>query len=323
MTMTSDVKLWCDDFVFQIDTNTNPMRYRTRATWWRSRPAHNLQRSNGAGPPCHPRTPPKAAQPNAQSPQPVKKRSLGMPHLATPRGKGRKGGFSPPRDVRFLCASLTHKARSLSTRLGPARPLGTRRGDGRSLIQANRRSDPHPRFRKHVLGLRLSATPSDHALRPRLSHAFQPRLSATLSGRVFRRAIRVEDVVSLQNDRKHFAVVTYRQKWGKVLGYSQLPCADANLLPFLGEAFHDEHFRRISRTERSPFPCLHAVSTMRRASFHVEFRIDTLLFLYYAGDGDKSCSVPYSGKPTEPVPYSGKPTFVTLQDPRPRLASTS
>ena len=56
----------CDDFVFQIDTNTNPMRYRTRATWWRSRPAHNLQRSNGAGPPCHPRTPPKAAQPKVQ-----------------------------------------------------------------------------------------------------------------------------------------------------------------------------------------------------------------------------------------------------------------
>ena len=124
-----------------------------------------------------------------------KKRSLGMAQLATPRGKGRKGGYSPPRDVRFLSASHTHKARSLSTRLGPARPLGTRRGDVRSLIQANRRSDPRPRFRKHVLGLRLSATPSDHAFRPRLSHAFQPRLSATLSGHVFRRAIRVEDVV--------------------------------------------------------------------------------------------------------------------------------
>ena len=56
----------CDDLVFQIDTITNQMRYRTRATWWRSRPAHNPQRSNGAGPPCHPRTPPKAAQPTAQ-----------------------------------------------------------------------------------------------------------------------------------------------------------------------------------------------------------------------------------------------------------------
>ena len=56
----------CDDFVFRIDTNNNQMRYRTRATWWRSRPAHNLQRSNGAGPACHPRTPPKAAQPKAQ-----------------------------------------------------------------------------------------------------------------------------------------------------------------------------------------------------------------------------------------------------------------
>ena len=51
---------------FRIDTITNQVRYRTRATWWRSRPAHNLQRSNGAGPPCHPRTPPKAAQPKAQ-----------------------------------------------------------------------------------------------------------------------------------------------------------------------------------------------------------------------------------------------------------------
>ena len=31
----------------------------------------------GPGPPCHPRTPPKAAQPKAQSPQPVKKRVVG------------------------------------------------------------------------------------------------------------------------------------------------------------------------------------------------------------------------------------------------------
>ena len=54
--------------------------------------------------------------------------------------------------------------------------------------------DPRPRFGKHILGLRLSATPSDHAFRPRLSHAFQPRLSATPSGHVFRRAIRIEDI---------------------------------------------------------------------------------------------------------------------------------
>ena len=52
--------------------------------------------------------------------------------------------------------------------------------------------DPRPRFGKHILGLRLSATPSDHAFRPRLSHAFQPRLSATPSGH--RRAIRIEDI---------------------------------------------------------------------------------------------------------------------------------
>ena len=83
-----DVIMRCDDLVFELDTNNNQVRYRTRATWWRSRPAHNLQRSNGAGPPCHPRTPPKAAQPTTQSPQPVKKRSLGMSHLGTPRGKG-------------------------------------------------------------------------------------------------------------------------------------------------------------------------------------------------------------------------------------------
>ena len=120
-----------------------------------------------------------------------KKRSMGMAQLAsfmpTPRGKGRKGDFSPPRDVRFL----GRKARSLSTRLGPARPLGTPPGgycESRSLIQANRRSsarvtlqNPRPRFGKHVLGLRLSATPSDHAFRPRLSHAFQPRFPAMSS----------------------------------------------------------------------------------------------------------------------------------------------
>ena len=107
--------------------------------------------------------------------------------------------------VRLMKGTWIRKARSLSTRLGPARPLGTRRGNirsliqanrrSRSLIQANRRSDPRPRFGKHVLGLRLSATPSDHAFRPRLSHAIQPRLSATPSGHVFRRAIRIEDVV--------------------------------------------------------------------------------------------------------------------------------
>ena len=103
-----------------------------------------------------------------------KKKEFGDASTSYSTRQGRERGFSPPRDVRFLSAFHTHKARSLSTRLGPARPLGTRRGDGRSLIQANRRSDPRPRFRKHVLGLRLSATPSDH---------------------VFRRAIRVEDVM--------------------------------------------------------------------------------------------------------------------------------
>ena len=74
ITFSMDVIMKCDVFVFfSIDTITNQVRYRTRATWWRSRPAHNLQRSNGAGRPCHPRTPPKAAQPKAQHPQPAKK----------------------------------------------------------------------------------------------------------------------------------------------------------------------------------------------------------------------------------------------------------
>ena len=101
ITLPMDVIMKCDDFVFQFDTITNQVRYRTRATWWRSRPAHNLQRSNGAGLPCHPRTPPKAAQPKAQSPQPVKKRSLGMLQLATPRGKGVKGDSA----LREMCGS--------------------------------------------------------------------------------------------------------------------------------------------------------------------------------------------------------------------------
>ena len=111
VTMTSDVKLWCDDFVFQIDTNTNPMRYRTRATWWRSRPAHNLQRSNGAGPPCHPRTPPKAAQPNAQSPQPVKKKEFGNASFSYSTRQGQERGFQPSaRCAVPLCVSYAQGA---------------------------------------------------------------------------------------------------------------------------------------------------------------------------------------------------------------------
>ena len=132
--------------------------------------------------------------------------------------------------MRFLSAFHTHKARSLSTRLGPARPMGTRRGDGRSLVQANRRSDSCPRFRKHILGLRLSAMPSDHAFRPRLSHAFQPRLSVTLSGHVFRRAIPVEDVVCTsktteETSQSYFRSSLRPQSWG----YTQPHCADNHL----------------------------------------------------------------------------------------------
>ena len=103
-----DVIMRCDDLVFELDTNNNQVRYRTRATWWRSRPAHNLQRSNGAGPPCHPRTPPKAAQPTAQSPQPVK-REFGegaTSSMPTPRGKGRKGA------LREMCGSSMPLMRS-------------------------------------------------------------------------------------------------------------------------------------------------------------------------------------------------------------------
>ena len=201
----------CDDLVFQIDTITNQVRYRTRATWWRSRPAHNPQRSSGAGPPCHPRTPPKAAQPKAQSPQPVKKGVWGWLNYlqlcllhAARAGKGVTAlremcGSS----VRLMKGTWIRKARSLSTRLGPARQLGTRRGDirslieanrrSRSLIQANRRSDTS-RSTSSIRQARLRTTPFSHAFRPRLSHAFQPRLSATPSGHVFRRAIRIEDV---------------------------------------------------------------------------------------------------------------------------------
>ena len=65
---------------------------------------------------------------------------------------------------------------------------------------------------------RLRTTPFSHAFRPRLSHAFQPRLSATLSGHVFRRAIPVEDVGSLQNDRRHFAAVSSSHHWGLKVG---------------------------------------------------------------------------------------------------------
>ena len=56
---------------------------------------------------------------------------------------------------------------------------------------------------------------SPRSLSTRLSHAFQPRLSATLSGHVFRRAIPVEDVVSLQNDRRHLKL---RMKVGESSG---------------------------------------------------------------------------------------------------------
>ena len=48
--------------------------------------------------------------------------------------------------------------------------------------------------------------------------------------------------------------------------------------------------RRISRTEPSPLPRLHAVSTMSRASSLVDFRTDRLVLFHYAGDGDKSRS---------------------------------
>ena len=164
------------------------MRYRTRAAWWRSRPAHNPQRSNGAGPPCQPRTPRKAAQPTAQSPQPVKKEY----------GDGSTSfiyAYSTRQGVRFLGASHERRVGSKGALTehppGAGAPTGHPPGgysESRSLIQANRRSsamvtlqDPRPRFGKHVLGLRLSATPSDHAFRPRPSHAFQPRFPAMSS----------------------------------------------------------------------------------------------------------------------------------------------
>ena len=53
--------------------------------------------------------------------------------MPTPRGKGRKG-VSALREmcgssVRLMKGARVRKARSLGTRLGPARPLGTRRWD--------------------------------------------------------------------------------------------------------------------------------------------------------------------------------------------------
>ena len=112
----------------------------------------------------------------------------------------------------------------------------------RSLIQANRRSDTHPRFRKHVLGLRLSATPSDHAFRPRLSHAFRPRLSATLSGHVFQRAIRVEDVLLLLQQSfkqtNHCRTLSY---WTWLTAYNR--CSPSHCESQIGD--HHEHSKTI------------------------------------------------------------------------------
>ena len=137
-----------------------------------------------------------------------KKRSLGIAHLATPRGKGRKGVSA----LREMCGSSMPLSRSKGALTehppGAGAPTGHPPG-GYSVPYSGKPTKPvpysgkptdsaqRPRFGKHVLGLRLSATLSDHAFRPRQSHAFQPRLSATPSGHVFRRAIRIEDVVLL------------------------------------------------------------------------------------------------------------------------------
>ena len=116
-------------------------------------------------------------------------------------------------------------------------------------MKANRRSDPRPRFRKHVLGLRLSATPSDHAFRPRLSHAFQPRLSATLSGHVFRRAIRFEDIVCTPKRLKTFHSLLFifealAQNMGKSSGiHGTSLCGFDTLVQGLDAVKH--HARRI------------------------------------------------------------------------------
>ena len=78
---------------FKLITLTIRWRAAQGAEWWRSRPAHNPQRSNGAGPPCHPRTPPKlrSPRPNLHSLE----RSMGMAHE---RRMGAKGALTerPP-----------------------------------------------------------------------------------------------------------------------------------------------------------------------------------------------------------------------------------
>ena len=113
----------------------------------------------------------------------------------------------------------------------------------RSLVQANRRrSAPRPRFGKHVLGLRLSATLSDHSFRPRRSHAFQPRLSATPSGHVFRRAIRIEDVVLLLQQycklTNHCRTLSY---WDWLTAQNR--CSPPHCESQTGD--HHEHFKTI------------------------------------------------------------------------------
>ena len=188
--------------------------------------------------------------------------------MPTPRGKSRKGGSA----LREMCGSSVHrsiphwmrKARSLSTRLGPARPLGTRRGDIPRVGPLFRQTDfcdtqdPRPRFGGHVLGLRLSATPSDHAFRPRLSHAFQPRISATPSGHVFRRAIRIEDVEFLSQLVDTVILDSDRREWEKVVGYTQPHCADANHLTLLVQGLDavKHHARSNSKAKLYLYPCM-------------------------------------------------------------------
>ena len=86
---------------------------------------------------------------------------------------------------------------------------------------------------------------------------------------------------ALQNDRRHFAVVFLSSLrplklkfWGtrnftlRTLTFD-IPRARPFTMSIRLKA------RRISRTERSLLPCLHAVSTMSRASSHVDFRTAT------------------------------------------------
>ena len=275
----------CDDLVFQSDTITNPMRYRTRATWWRSRPAHNLQRSNGAGSPCHPRTPPKAAQPKAQSPQPVKKGVLGCFNYLLHAARAGKGA------LREMCGSsmplMSSKGALTEHPPGAGAPTGHPPG-GWSVPYSGKPTFVTLRLTSSIRQARLRTTPFSHAFRPRFPATPKPRHSATSFSHAFRpclptchscRGRYVTPKRPKTFRSRIFAIIEVSE--AQVLGKTQLHFADANFDIPRARPFTMSirlKARRISRIDRSSLPCLYAVSTMSRAFSYVDFRTDTLLW---------------------------------------------